>query len=60
MKLLLRLRRFVAESLPTLALQAETVSPTSEPGEGVGRLMIRVGVVALEGRQARCRRGRVR
>ena len=31
MNLLVRLRRFVAEPLPTLAPQAETVSPTSRP-----------------------------
>src|SRR5262249_4825618 len=35
MNLLVRLRRFVAEPLPVLALQAETASPTSQPGEAV-------------------------
>jgi hypothetical protein len=33
MNLLVRLRRFLAEPLPALALQAETASPTSQPGE---------------------------
>jgi hypothetical protein len=33
MNLLVRLRRFIAEPLPALALQAETASPTSQPGE---------------------------
>src|SRR5262245_2726121 len=33
MNLLVRLRRFLAEPLPTLAPQAETVSPTSRPGQ---------------------------
>jgi hypothetical protein len=33
MNLLVRLRRFIAEPLPALAPQAETVSPTSQPGE---------------------------
>ena len=32
MKLLLRLRRFVVETLPALAPQVDTLSPTSEPG----------------------------
>jgi hypothetical protein len=32
MNLLVRLRRFIAEPLPALAPQAETVSPTSQPG----------------------------
>jgi hypothetical protein len=36
MNLPMRLRRFVAEPLPALARQVETVSPTSEPGEGIG------------------------
>jgi hypothetical protein len=33
MNLLVRLRRFIAEPLPTLAPQAETVSPTSRPDQ---------------------------
>jgi hypothetical protein len=33
MNLLVRLRRFIAEPLPALAHQAETASPTSQPGE---------------------------
>ena len=33
MNLLVRLRRFIAEPLPALAPQAETVSPTSQPGK---------------------------
>jgi hypothetical protein len=33
MNLLVRLRRFIAEPLPALALPAETASPTSQPGE---------------------------
>jgi hypothetical protein len=33
MNLLVRLRRFIAAPLPALALQAETASPTSQPGE---------------------------
>src|SRR5207248_1873674 len=36
MNLLVRLRRFIAEPLPALAPQAETVSPTSQPDEAVG------------------------
>jgi len=33
MNLLVRLRRFIAEPLPALPPQAETASPTSQPGE---------------------------
>jgi Transposase DDE domain group 1 len=33
MNLLVRLRRFIAEPLPALPTQAETASPTSQPGE---------------------------
>jgi hypothetical protein len=33
MNLVVRLRRFIAEPLPALAHQAETVPPTSQPGE---------------------------
>jgi hypothetical protein len=36
MNLLVRLRRFIAEPLPALAPQAETASPTSQPGEAAG------------------------
>jgi hypothetical protein len=36
MNLLVRLRRFIADPLPALAPQAETVSPTSQPGEAAG------------------------
>jgi hypothetical protein len=36
MNLLVRLRRFIADPLPALAPQAETVSPTSRPGEAAG------------------------
>jgi hypothetical protein len=36
MNLLVRLRRFIAEPLPALTPQAETVSPTNQPGEAAG------------------------
>jgi hypothetical protein len=36
MNLLVRLRRFIADPLPALAPQAETVSPTRQPDEAAG------------------------
>jgi hypothetical protein len=63
MNLLVRLRRFIAEPLPALALQAETASPTSQPGEAA--LVVdgaRVPAEALPGaerqRHSRLRRQR--
>jgi hypothetical protein len=36
MNLLVRLRRFIADPLPSLALQAETALPTSQPSQAAG------------------------
>jgi hypothetical protein len=63
MNLLVRLRQFIAEPLPDLAPQAETISPTSQAGEIAPRLDVSgVPVEALVGaaRQRHFRRRRQR